>query len=66
MTASITRDRQSQPIVLTPPATVAQIADGVPGAVLHVLDAGAHLVNLEQPERVTALVRWHIAVAYSR
>lgn len=43
----------------TPPAMLREIADGIPGAVLHEL-AGAHLVNLEAAGAVTALLREHV------
>ena len=39
----------------TPPAEHAErIADGIPGARLEVLDPGAHLINVERPDAVTA------------
>jgi pimeloyl-ACP methyl ester carboxylesterase len=42
---------------VTPPAQLAEIAQGVPGARLRVLDAAAHLVPAERPQAVAALVR---------
>lgn len=44
----------------TPPAEHGQrIADGIPGARIEVLSPGAHLVNIEQPDRVSELVlKW--------
>lgn len=45
----------------TPPATLAAIADGVAGATLHVLDPGAHLVNVEQQDVVSKLIAEHIS-----
>ncbi|MCX6473236.1 3-oxoadipate enol-lactonase, partial [Rhodococcus sp. (in: high G+C Gram-positive bacteria)] len=45
----------------TPPATLSAIADGIADAVLHVVDPGAHLANVEQAGRVTKLLATHIA-----
>lgn len=47
----------------TPPAVMEQIADGIAGAAFHVVDPGAHLANVEQAGRITALIREHIARA---
>jgi 3-oxoadipate enol-lactonase len=45
----------------TPPGQHAEvIARTVPGARLEVLDPGAHLVNVEQPEAVTNLILEHL------
>ena len=45
----------------TPPEEHAQrIADAIPRARLEVLDPGAHLVNVEQPEAVTRLILDHL------
>ncbi len=44
----------------TPPEHARAIAAGIPGARLVVLPEGAHLVNLETPEPVTALIREHV------
>ncbi|WP_051047340.1 3-oxoadipate enol-lactonase [Nocardia asiatica] len=45
----------------TTPADLAVIAERVPRATLHVLNPGAHLVSIEQADRVTALIRDHIS-----
>jgi len=45
----------------TPPEHARAIAAGIPGARLVVLSQGAHLVNLETPEVVTALIAGHLA-----
>lgn len=45
----------------TPPETVELIAREVPGARLEVLDPGAHLVNIERPERVAELLIEHLS-----
>jgi 3-oxoadipate enol-lactonase len=45
----------------TPPEHARAIASGIPGARLVVLPDGAHLVNLETPEPVTALILEHLA-----
>jgi 3-oxoadipate enol-lactonase len=47
------------------PATPAQdhgrlIADRIPGARIEILDPGAHVITLERPESVTALIREHL------
>lgn len=44
----------------TPPEHQQVIADGVVGAVLHVLDGAAHLANLEAAGAVTALLLAHL------
>lgn len=44
----------------TPPEQLERIADGVTDGRLAVVDDAAHLVNLEQPQRVTALIRDHL------
>jgi 3-oxoadipate enol-lactonase len=44
----------------TPPEHARLIAAGIPGARLVVLPRGAHLVNLETPEPVTALILEHL------
>jgi 3-oxoadipate enol-lactonase len=44
----------------TPPEHARAIAAGIAGARLVVLPDGAHLVNLETPEPVTALIRAHV------
>ncbi|KAB2581858.1 4-carboxymuconolactone decarboxylase, partial [Rhodococcus erythropolis] len=41
--------------------TLSAIADGIADAVLHVVDPGAHLANVEQAGRVTKLLATHIA-----
>lgn len=41
----------------TPPARLAEIADAVPGARLHVLDRAAHLAPAERPHAVAGLIR---------
>jgi 3-oxoadipate enol-lactonase len=45
----------------TPPAEHAQrIVEAIPNARLEVLDPGAHLINVEQPETVTRLIIEHL------
>jgi 3-oxoadipate enol-lactonase len=44
----------------TPPAHAERIAAGIPDARVAVLDPGAHLVNVEQPEAVTRLILEHL------
>jgi 3-oxoadipate enol-lactonase len=44
----------------TPPSHLERIAAAVPGARLEVLDPGAHLVNVEQPERTSRLIVDHL------
>ncbi|HEY2788880.1 MAG TPA: 3-oxoadipate enol-lactonase [Gaiellales bacterium] len=44
----------------TPPEHARAIAAGIPGARLVVLPQGAHLVNLETPDVVTALIAAHL------
>ena len=44
----------------TPPDHAERIATAVPGARLEVLDPGAHLVAVEQPDRVTDLIIDHL------
>jgi 3-oxoadipate enol-lactonase len=45
----------------TPPDQHAQrIVDGIPDARLEILDPGAHLINVERPEAVTALILEHL------
>jgi len=45
----------------TPPAEhAARIAAAIPGARLEVLDPGAHLINVERPDEVTALIAGHL------
>ncbi|MBB5694759.1 alpha/beta fold hydrolase [Muricoccus pecuniae] len=43
--------------ILTPPDLAREIAEGIPGAALHILPGCAHLPSMEEPERVTALMR---------
>ena len=44
----------------TPPADHGErIAAAIPGARLEVLDPGAHLINVERPDAVTALLQEH-------
>nr|MCV4207260.1 alpha/beta fold hydrolase [Roseomonas sp. SXEYE001] len=43
--------------VLTPPELAREIAEGIPGAALHLLPGCAHLPSMEEPEAVTALMR---------
>ncbi|TSE01576.1 3-oxoadipate enol-lactonase [Skermania sp. ID1734] len=50
----------------TTPADLATIADAIPNAKLHILDPGAHLVNVEQPEHVSKLITEHVQEADSR
>lgn len=44
----------------TPPEHSATIAEGVRGARLEVLSHGAHLVAIERPDEVTALIEQHL------
>ena len=44
----------------TPPAHARTIAGLIPGARLEVLDRGAHLVNVEEPDLVTPLITAHL------
>jgi 3-oxoadipate enol-lactonase len=44
----------------TPPAHARTIAALVPGSRLEVLDRGAHLVNVEEPDLVTPLITAHL------
>ena len=43
------------------PDAVALVADRIPAAKLEILDAAAHMANVEQPERFTQLVMDHLA-----
>lgn len=45
----------------TPPEHLQLIAELIPGARIEILDPGAHLVNLEKPARVSALISAHVA-----
>jgi 3-oxoadipate enol-lactonase len=45
----------------TPPAHARTIASLIPGARLELLDRGAHLVSVEEPELVTPLIAAHLA-----
>jgi 3-oxoadipate enol-lactonase len=45
----------------TPPDTVREIADGIPGARFVVVPKASHLVSAEQPEAVTAEIRRFLA-----
>lgn len=47
----------------TPPSVMRELADGIAGAEFHVVDPGAHLANVEQAGRITALVREHLTHA---
>jgi 3-oxoadipate enol-lactonase/4-carboxymuconolactone decarboxylase len=44
----------------TPPAMLREIAEGIPGAALHVLPRASHLANLEQAGTVTRLLLAHV------
>ncbi|MGC0362345.1 3-oxoadipate enol-lactonase/4-carboxymuconolactone decarboxylase [Rhodococcus sp. 27YEA15] len=44
----------------TPPATMSAIADGIAESVMHVVDPGAHLANVEQAGWITTLIAAHI------
>lgn len=43
----------------TPVAYAKAIADGIPGAVLHVIAGAGHLLNVEAPDAVNGLLRVH-------
>ncbi|MFC7735843.1 alpha/beta fold hydrolase [Roseomonas sp. GCM10028921] len=43
--------------ILTPPDLAREIAEGIPRAALHILPGCAHLPSMEEPERVTVLMR---------
>jgi 3-oxoadipate enol-lactonase len=45
----------------TPPDTVRQVADGIPGARFVVVPQASHLVNAEQPEADTEEIRLFLA-----
>ena len=44
----------------TPPAHSELIAAAIPGARLEVLEHGAHLVAVERPDEVSALIERHL------
>ncbi len=44
-----------------PPATILDLATGIPGAGVVVVPGAAHLANLEQPERFNAAILDHLA-----
>jgi 3-oxoadipate enol-lactonase len=44
----------------TPPSHLRAIAEAVPRGRLVVVDAAAHLVNVEQPQQVNQLIREHL------
>ena len=43
--------------MLTPPAVAAEMADGIPGGQLVLVEQSGHMTPLEQPQAVTALLR---------
>jgi 3-oxoadipate enol-lactonase len=47
----------------TPPEHLRLIADSIPGSRLEVFEGVAHLANIEEPGRVTALLLEHLAAA---
>lgn len=47
----------------TPVEYAHRIADAIPGARIEVIDAAAHLANLEAPDRVTALLLAHLGAS---
>lgn len=49
-----------------PPAVMAPIADAIGDSVLRVVDDAAHLVNVDQPEAVTAAISGHLAPTLAR
>ncbi len=44
----------------TPPAHLSRIASAIAGCRLAIIDGAAHLANVEQPERATALILEHL------
>ena len=44
----------------TTPVDLGVIADGIPGATFEIVDPGAHVANLEQPDRVSTLIAAHL------
>jgi 3-oxoadipate enol-lactonase/4-carboxymuconolactone decarboxylase len=46
---------------VVPVAAAALLAEAIPGAALQVVSPGAHLLNLEQPDRFTSAVLDHLA-----
>ncbi len=48
-----------------PPAAMATVADAIADCALKVVDDAAHLVNVEQPEAVTAAIREHLAPVFA-
>ncbi|WP_455657220.1 3-oxoadipate enol-lactonase [Rhodococcus coprophilus] len=50
----------------TPPSTMQALADTVAGSEFVVVDPGAHLANVEQPDLVTTLLVEHISRAQDR
>lgn len=50
----------------TPPTVMRTIADGIADSSFHVVDPGAHLANVEQPERVTQLIADHVSAAEAK
>ena len=47
----------------TPPDVVREIADGVPGAEFVVVSPAAHVPTVEIPDRITGMLRSHLAAA---
>jgi 3-oxoadipate enol-lactonase len=45
----------------TPPADVRVVADGIPGATMHVVPGAAHLANVDQPGIFTDLMLRHLS-----
>ena len=45
---------------LTPPKYAAKLAEGIPGAQLHLVEKAGHMVMLEQPDQVAQAVSRHV------
>ena len=47
--------------LITPPEVIRELADLIPGATLHLLPHCGHLATMEEPERVTDLMKHWLA-----